>query len=135
MISKEVVRLLLRIPTDLYQRVKDRAEQLNISINSVIVRAIEHGLLLEETGRAESLVVNQAKTQFSPDFIGFFDVRFARAAISDVIRPNCYFGLELSANYSYEKATCSWLQRAVSPGAAVRFTIRLDRTAINRYVR
>ena len=70
MAYKEVTRLLLRLPSDLYQRIKARAEQSDASINSVIIQAIEQGLLAGKTDLIQSLIIQKAKSQFGTDFIG-----------------------------------------------------------------
>jgi predicted nucleotidyltransferase len=70
MARKDAARLLLRLPTDLYRRVKVRAEQSGDSINSVIVQTIEQGLLAGKTELMQSLVVHKAQAQFGEDFVG-----------------------------------------------------------------
>jgi predicted nucleotidyltransferase len=67
---KDATRLLLRLPPDLYRRVKARAEQSDESINSVLVQAIEHGLLACKMELVQSLIIRKARAQLGQDFVG-----------------------------------------------------------------
>lgn len=70
MSSKAPVRVLLRLPATLHRLVKGRAQQINASLNTVMVQAIEKGLREPGLGELEPRIISMAKAQFGKTFVG-----------------------------------------------------------------
>lgn len=70
MLPKDQVRILLRLPAALHQRVKSKARELNTSVNSVLVQAIENGISSSGLEGNETRIIEKAKSQFGSAFVG-----------------------------------------------------------------
>jgi hypothetical protein len=68
--SKDTVRILLRLPAALHQRIKARADELRLSLNSTMVHVLEQGLAASGIEQLEPLIVSMAKSQFGDAFVG-----------------------------------------------------------------
>ncbi|MFN4896824.1 MAG: toxin-antitoxin system HicB family antitoxin [Pseudomonadota bacterium] len=68
--TAESSRILLRLPPELHQRAKERARELNVSLNSTLIRAIERGLSHAPAEQVEHTIITKATRQFGQAFIG-----------------------------------------------------------------
>jgi hypothetical protein len=70
MSSKNQVRILLRLPASLHHLVQVKAKELDSSVNSVLVQAIQNGLSIGEVEKIMPRVIETARAQFGAAFLG-----------------------------------------------------------------
>jgi hypothetical protein len=63
-------RVLLRLPLALHQLVKAKAAELKTSVNSVLIQAIERGLLTGDIQGSLTQIISIAERQFGEAFLG-----------------------------------------------------------------
>ena len=66
----ETSKVLLRLPEELHSRVKALAARRSMSVNALLVDAIERGLSLAATDTVENRVVKKAREDFQDALIG-----------------------------------------------------------------
>lgn len=66
----DIARILLRLPTSLHRSVKGRAAQTGVSVNAVLVQAIEDGLSMGPEHQWVPVILETAKAQLGEKFLG-----------------------------------------------------------------
>lgn len=68
--TDDKTRVLLRLPSTLHQLVKTKAAELNTSVNSVLIQAIERGLSTGDLQGSQPQIISSAERQFGEAFLG-----------------------------------------------------------------